>query len=126
MSNQTQTSWESKSDIPEKVSGIPIEMISNGERLPCPHEDCSFAYYSKASMGMGGKLTPATQDKHSATDSTCEHFYKHITTENLERVLNEATNNASEIYCVVNGQESLATNVDIAVYIEPQTSLLDY
>ncbi|QLH82135.1 hypothetical protein [Halosimplex pelagicum] len=112
-------------DIPDEVSGTPVQTIKSGARLPCPHSDCTFQYWNIGDRR--GKRTPTVQDKFSARDEPCRHYHTKwspASTESLETVLADAAESASEIFCVVDEQIPLDdSTLVVAVYVEQQTTL---
>lgn len=112
-------------DIPDEISEVPVKTIKSGARLPCPHSDCHFAYWNIADRR--GKRTPTVQAKFSARDESCRHYHAKwspASTEPLESVLEDAAENATEIFCVVDEQIPLNDSaLVVAIYTEQQTTL---
>jgi hypothetical protein len=111
--------------VPDAVAGTPVQVIKGEPRLWCPQENCGFHYWNTANRQ--GKRTPTVQDKFSARDEPCEHFYGKWTPasgEPLETTLEDAARSASEIFCVVDKQVPLEEDAQLVViYVDQQTTL---
>lgn len=111
--------------IPDQADDTPVRVVKTESKLPCPHEDCSFTYWSL--MGRGGRRTPTVQDKYSARDEPCDHFHTKwspASGSSLDSVLESAAQTASKIICVVDKQATLEEEAQAAaVYVEQQTTL---
>jgi len=128
MSSEQTHETDVEPGIPDEVDGVPVEVVDGDELHKCPREDCSFSYFSKAGTRGESGLLPSVDDVFSSADEPCEHFHGLIdssaSNDELEAELTQAANNASEIFCVINGDE--ATDGKITVYLDQQSDLFSY